>query len=225
MRIRRHAFTLVEVLIAGLLMTVIFIGLWNLFTGGSKMMDYGTWYSATTSEVKVGLRKLREDIGKANYPTVISPTGIDDNGGVTKPGYEVEFKPLTNLAGAAPGAKVKILHFFLCRPEKKDFTPSSENQTPEEIECFLESEGRTLRYRKVAKVGSPGAEELYNKVFMRDVDEVKIDRRDLKAAGKTGADLVGMVDITITCAHQVYKDKMKVKETTTARVAVAQKQL
>ncbi|MBI4862535.1 MAG: prepilin-type N-terminal cleavage/methylation domain-containing protein, partial [Candidatus Riflebacteria bacterium] len=47
---RGRAFTLVEMLLASALATVVALALWQLFSSGLRAMSYGTWYSGSTAE-------------------------------------------------------------------------------------------------------------------------------------------------------------------------------
>src|SRR5437899_1507594 len=81
----RGAMTLVEILVALVVISIFIVGLWELFISGSRGMAYGTWYSTTLAELRTGLRRVHDDLGHATSPSVILPTTVtvDD----TTPGF------------------------------------------------------------------------------------------------------------------------------------------
>lgn len=208
----RRGFTLIEILVAGAILTVVFVMLFQLFMGGTRAMEYGTWYSNSISQLKVGLRKLREDIGKANFPTIINPTAVDDTK-VSDATYFFKFKNGVTTLGAG---NVTLMEFYVCKPQRN--LPPPNDKPGEEIRCILEARGKNLHYVKTG--AGVNAEELTdgNKIFIQDVEKVEINVRDM-AAG-SGADVRSMCDFKITCAHPIQTEK-KATEETSARVSIS----
>lgn len=207
----RRGFTLIEILVGGAILTVVVIMLFQLFMGGTRAMEYGTWYSNSISQLKVGLRKLREDIGKANFPTTINATEVDDKN-FDKPQWFFKFKDGVTTLGAG---NVTLMEFSICKPARN---LSGDTRAGQEIQCKLEARGKNLHYVKTG--AGVNAEELTdgNKIFIQDVEKVEIKVRDM--AANSGADVRSMCDFTITCAHPVQTEK-KAFESTSARVSIS----
>jgi hypothetical protein len=207
----RRGFTLLEIIVGAFILTLVFVMLFKLFMGGTRAMEYGTWYSNSVTQMKIGLRKLREDIGKANFPTVLNPTSVDDSKS-TVPQYFFKFANGTTTLGAG---NVTLMEFYICKPARN---LPADTRPGQEIVCKLEARGKNLHYSKTG--AGVNAEELSdgNKIFIQDVEKVEIKVRDM-AAG-SGADIRSMCDFTVTCAHPVQTNK-KASETTSARVSIS----
>src|SRR5687768_10238657 len=105
----RRAFTLVEMLVAVALTSLVMIFMWNLFVSGSKSMAYGTWYSGSIAQLRRSLTMLRQDIGKATYPSLVQQTNINVTDG--DPNFYIGMKsgpPVTLTKG---GGTQALLHF------------------------------------------------------------------------------------------------------------------
>lgn len=217
-----RAFTLVEMLIASAVTTVMMIMLWRMWSTTSQATEFGTWYTTRLSEMRTGIRKLREDVGKANYPTTIKQDDIDDTKAGTEE-YFFKYKASVDLSTNAAGNRIPILRWYICKPTKQGL-PGTPDEAGDEILCTLDAVGKNLHYKKERKAGTVNPEELYDKVLIHDAIKVEVAVRDNPDNVK-GADVRGAADITVEVAHPVYPEKKRARETTTARVAVPQKPL
>lgn len=207
----RRGFTLIEIIVGSFILTVVFVMLFKLFMGGTRAMEYGTWYSNSVSQMKVGLRKLREDIGKANFPTVINPTAVDDS----KAGVAQYFFKFANGTTTLGTGNITLMEFYICKPARN---LPGDTRPGQEILVKLEARGKNLHYSKTG--AGVNAEELSdgNKIFIQDVEKVEIRVRDM--AANSGAEIKSMCDFTVTCQHPVQKEKRAI-ESTSARLAVS----
>ncbi|MBF0548227.1 MAG: prepilin-type N-terminal cleavage/methylation domain-containing protein [Candidatus Riflebacteria bacterium] len=75
----KKAFTLIEVMIASVILVGFLYGVYELFMSFRRVNDRGMWVSKTTNEVRNGLNLLRQEISKATVPTTITQTGGDSS--------------------------------------------------------------------------------------------------------------------------------------------------
>jgi hypothetical protein len=211
-----RAITLVEGLLALLLFSLVMIGMWNLVSTGTRQMAYGTWYSSTIAEIRTGLARLREDLGRASFPSVITPTNVtvqdvDTNGLSYRDG-------LTNVEGNA--GTLPIMSFLICKPKREGFPDAADNRPETKIRVTFEARGNVLYYKKAPEPGTTAAPgDLYDRILIRDVRSINLAVR----AAKVG-DQLGVVDIEIKTVYPTDK-KREVGEKTTAKLAVKYKTL
>lgn len=84
-RHKKHAakkgFTLVEVLLAVTLFSILFAGVFQLQNSALTSFNVGIWKAESQRTLAMGLKLIRDDIEKATYPSVMFPDGtmIIDN--------------------------------------------------------------------------------------------------------------------------------------------------
>lgn len=118
----RRAFTLVEVLIACVVMALFMTGVYQLFIGGSKTAGRAQWISGTVDQLRNTLSYLSRDIRSATYPTTLfSDTFFDpcDNADQSVP----EQFYLRILKDGSPiqtpsSGELKVMTWVVCEPEK-----------------------------------------------------------------------------------------------------------
>jgi len=69
MRKRRFGFTLVEILVAAGVLSIFFVGVFNIYRSGSNVFRSGNWRMVTQKKLQLALQQIREDIERANGAT------------------------------------------------------------------------------------------------------------------------------------------------------------
>ncbi|NCB40606.1 MAG: prepilin-type N-terminal cleavage/methylation domain-containing protein, partial [Erysipelotrichia bacterium] len=67
----KHAFTLVEVVIACLILALFMTGVYQLFIGGSKTAGRAQWVNGTVDQLRNALSFLSREIRSSTYPTTL----------------------------------------------------------------------------------------------------------------------------------------------------------
>lgn len=208
----RHAVTLVEMLVAVSITSLIMILLWNLFGSGSRSVAYGTWYSSRTAELRTFLRMFREDLAKATYPSKIEPSKITVTD--SDPEHHVGYKKGRTTLTRGGGAQ-ELLRFHICKPDRTAMTDAP--LQPADILCVVEAKGNVIHYKK-SGTGDVRAEETFDKDVIRDVEWVDLALRE------TSADVEATLVIKIRVVHPTEKGKGG-EETTTARIGIKRREL
>lgn len=123
----RLAFTLIEVLIACVVMAMFMTGVYQLFIGGSKTAGRGQWINGTVDQMRNTLNYLGREIRSATYPTTLfSDTFYDpcDNKDLSVPGqfYLRIYKDGAPISVPASG-DLKVMSWVVCEPEKPKNSP------------------------------------------------------------------------------------------------------
>lgn len=207
---KSRGLTLVEILVATLLTSLIMIVLWNLVGSGSKAAAYGTWYSSRIAELRNGLRMLREDLAKSTYPSTITPSSVNVTEGDANfhIGYKKDQTDLT-------GGNIDILVFHICKPDRSAM-PAPENYPKADITCTLQARGTVLHYTK-AGTGNVKPEETFDKDLIRDVQWVKCELIE-----NNGTDGEASLVVTVRVRHPFQTEK-GAEERTVAKLAIKRK--
>lgn len=174
--VRRRGVTLLEVLVSTAVLAVMVLMVWQLASGTLRAFSTGAWYSATTRELRTGLIRVAEDLSRASYPSVLTPTtmviSLDDDRHFThlRTGK-------TDLARAPAGQTLPLIAFWLCRPHRTGL-PEGQNSERLQIQARLEARGSTLHYRKVAHFGEPLPRDLFDADLVHNVASITIDLPD-----------------------------------------------
>lgn len=123
----KRAFTLVEVLIACVVMAMFMTGVYQLFIGGSKTAGRAQWISGTVDQMRNTLSYISRDIRSATYPTTLfSDTFYDpcDNSDISVPAqfYLRIHKDGAPIPVPASG-ELKVMSWVVCEPEKPKNSP------------------------------------------------------------------------------------------------------
>ena len=222
-RSRRPAFTLIEMLVAMFITSLVCIVLWDLFGSGTRAMAYGTWYSSRIAELRTTLRILREDLAKATYPSVIK---------LSRPSVTVTDTDPNFYVGYHPGKTTfpftgNLLLFHICRPDR---TAMPEATPACDILGTLEGAGAIGRYSRKGQSGTYGPEEEYNPAKLldtvHDVDFVEVTLipnvvGDADGSQATG-DSTGTLTLKIHCTYPWDKQK-GCEETTNCKLNIKYK--
>ena len=137
-------------------------------------MAFGTWRSGSTTELRNGLRRLREDLGKASYRAEITETAVtvnrtadywfkfqNGNGGDD----QAPIRYSESVALARGGGRTTLWTWRICQTGRPD--------RPVVIEAALIADGQKLLFSKKAVEGTPDPVDLYaEKAIMNDVTNI-----------------------------------------------------
>lgn len=194
-KLRRRAFTLVEVMVACVIMAGFMAVVYRLFIGGSQSAGRAQWISGTVDQLRNGLTLLNREIKSATYPTTLfSDTFFDpcDNADKDVPA-EFYMKVLKTGAPIVPptAGELKIMTWVVCEPEKPpqagkilkhelylDHLKTSANVPLGNLrlktEAFTYTTDKTGEYAKSGKLNlTPFKAESRNKVLINDVQHVE----------------------------------------------------
>jgi len=76
----KTGFTLVEILIAAVVLSLFMTGLFSLYRGGSNLSNSTIWAQQTINQLKLACREINTSLKKSTYPSSITfPGQITDN--------------------------------------------------------------------------------------------------------------------------------------------------
>lgn len=197
---RRPGYTVLEILIAITVFSLLFIMVMDMFSKASRDFNLTSWRTAAKQRLSQKLALLRLDFDKANYPCAVFPGGtvIYDGASVPATADDVDRDPGVNyyvryLEGKASGDTAGNTKLLEWRIRKPDYMPGTETflsqetkdkaaQNAKEIRC-------TLSLQTDAATGAP--ELIYERagnaterhVVASGVQEVDIQGKAVKPAG------------------------------------------
>ena len=120
----RKAFTLVEVVIALAIFSLLLVGIYNVFIGGSKTAGKGQWINNTVDQMRNALSFISTEIRKATYPTTMFKDTIYDpcdNNDKKVPGkYYLRILKDGTPINVPSSDKLKIMDWCVCSSEKPE---------------------------------------------------------------------------------------------------------
>lgn len=166
----KKAFTLVEIIVAAAVLTLVISVGYALFVNFSTSFTKGGWSLNAQNSLRNTLTFVREEMQKASYKTIITINKFE----IDKDNYKF-FISNSSLVGDAPddNDKIKVTNgpvakWFICRP--------SENNPPE-FSCRLSLEGGKLVYTKRQTGGGSSEDglaehEISGRVLAENIDYV-----------------------------------------------------
>lgn len=190
-----RGFTLVEVIIASLVMVVFMTGVYQLFIGSSRSASRSQWINGTVDQMRNATTFLTREIRASTYPTTLfSDTFYDpadnDDWSVPEKFYLRILKDGEAINTPAAG-ELKIMSWVVCEPERPGNEPGkiTENElylvhkqnTTEGPIGDLQYHKRTFNYTtdpnnnyarsgRLTKTAIP--EETFNRPLVSDVQHV-----------------------------------------------------
>ena len=191
----QKAMTIMEILIGAAIMSIAAIGIYELFFSGAKTAALSMWRTKSNTELRNTFQLLRNDMGRASYPSTITDMGTD-----------IEKDVKCTIAGGRTeaGSDKTLVDFYMCKPE---MAIAGTNKAGERIHCVLALEGNKIRYTR------DGPNPM-NKVVISDVEYVDISS---EAAADDAEKSV--VTIEVGTIHPKF-ETTKVIDKTTAKVEV-----
>jgi len=192
----KRAFTLVEIIVACVVLAMFMIGVYQLFIGGSKTAGRAQWISGTVDQMRNALQIISRDIRSATYPTTLfSDTFFDpcDNPDISVPAqYYLRILKDGEQIKAPPSGELKVMSWVMCEPEKPPTQPGKLIRNEIWLDHALETPGGPVANLRIkteafsyttnaqgsyAKSGnlslSPIPEESRNRVFVNDVEYIE----------------------------------------------------
>jgi prepilin-type N-terminal cleavage/methylation domain-containing protein len=121
---KRKAFTLVEVIIALAIFSLLLTGIYRVFIGGSKTAGKGQWINTTVDQMRNALSFISAEIRKATYPTTMFKNTIYDpcdNNDKKVPGkYYLRILKEGTPINVPSSDKLKIMDWCVCSSEKPE---------------------------------------------------------------------------------------------------------
>ena len=121
---KRKAFTLVEVVIALAIFSLLLAGIYKVFIGGSQSAGKGQWINNTVDQMRNSLSFISNEIRKATYPTTMFKNTIYDpcdNNDKSVPGkYYLRILKEGSPITVPSSDKIKIMDWCVCSSEKPE---------------------------------------------------------------------------------------------------------
>jgi len=166
--IQKRGFTLVEIIVAAMVMVILFGGVFKLFRSGTSILKGGMWVNKAQNQVRNTLTLLRDEIGKASELSQVTYSGVSLD---TSIDCKFKFKPGTtdkNFSGT-------IFKFYQCQTAVnlpgQTFGGSA-------VLCEVSKRGSQLVMTKKCERGNPDQQMFANRVLLDDLVEIKIEELD-----------------------------------------------
>jgi prepilin-type N-terminal cleavage/methylation domain-containing protein len=134
---KKSGFTLIEILVASVVLSLFLGGLYTLFGGGQRIAAKSSWLQFTIDRLRMTQQAVFKAIKTSSYPSTISPSNIYDAGGTEdNPGTNAGNYFVNLVAGTGKITAPDIIKsndgVFLVttrsEPEMAKFQDSSENK-------------------------------------------------------------------------------------------------
>ncbi|OQA78363.1 MAG: hypothetical protein BWY32_01990 [bacterium ADurb.Bin243] len=200
----KKAFTMVEMLMALAVLSMLTYGLYTLFSRTVKNVDIGDWKSRAQTKLRTAMKQLGKDIGGATYPSTIklNDTVIEKD---TK--WNLKFKEGNTVI---KGSSDTLLEFYICTPARD----IPDDKSPQKIiKCVLKANNDSpdhtrLIYEKTIEKGTAAPIDDIKKTILAE-DVTYFDAKLVKAEDTSSYDAANRVKyllrIEIQCAHPRYE--------------------
>lgn len=176
MKFNKRAFTLVEILIASVVLAMLMTVVYKLYFGVSRSFQKGSWSLNAQNKLRNSLNYVREEMQKASFKTIVGLNGVV--GTDTANPFKVANGEITNG---------KIATWYICLP----FVSYDATSPGAVYQCELKLNGGKLIYTKALIDGSDpkGVEHAVNNyVIIRNVSKIEVSTEnfdvDKMSAGK-----------------------------------------
>jgi len=138
--IKNTGFTVVEVLLAVSIFSVLFIGIFQLQNIALTSFNVGIWKSESQRTLTLGLKMIRDDIEKATYPSKMFPDGTMIYDGNTPPSSYTPQDPTTAATDPCVANITKCyLQYKPGAPNTGELTPPGQGQVINLMTFFIYS--------------------------------------------------------------------------------------
>ncbi len=196
--------TLVEILIAAMVISMTFSAVYFVYRGVTKSFTATNWSLTMQTHARNGLTFLREEMQRASYKTTIKISEVQVE----------EDKQMKVKEGTTQGDAV-LAEWFIGIPFRTD--------VPSSGACFkssVELSGGKLLYKKVLESGTNPGEPVFNgRVLMENVSSASIAVSAFDVDAATGSQLV-TVAVELHHPDKDHFPNTKVIEQTGAKVDV-----
>lgn len=206
--------TLVEVVIAASIMSMLMYFVYQLFSSFARSQDVGHWSLSTTRQLRNGLTLLRNELTRVTKPEVVTQKGsesfVTGNGDQEKFLYVPDSMPFST---EDINVDQRLMHFYMCRPGRQNL-PGKSNIAPEILSGQLFLEGGKLKYRRIIESQPADFEEKISElhqVISENISKIDIATKEIDAADELSVKNRNFIVITLTARHPRYTNSM-VKE-------------
>lgn len=210
----KYGLTLVEVVIAASIMSMLMYFVYQLFTSFARSQDVGHWSLTTTRQLRNGLTLLRNELTRVTKPEVVTQKGskpfVTGNGDQETFLYIPDSMP---FATEDINTNQRLLHFYMCRPGKQDL-PGESNIAPEILSGQLFLEDGKLKYRRIIESQPAEFEEKISElqqVISEDISRIEIATKEIDATDELSVKNRNFITITLMARHPRYTNSV-VKE-------------
>jgi prepilin-type N-terminal cleavage/methylation domain-containing protein len=234
----RRAFTALEMLVAVTVFAMLFYGVFQLQNSALTTFNIGYWKAETQRKLVNGLKRVRDNVEKATYPSMIfedgtmiygatpptifayqKPSDDANNGGIAGlENYYLRYKPCPGNAPITVPTNGPIISFYKCTPNIK-----SQLMAKSEVATFTNMGGTQIPVQIIWR--GPNANSNHPAIQYKEgnndafdiipyVTEVLITARDIKPPGVQGAN----GHYSIYNVHAVINLKITLSSATDGRV-------
>ena len=210
----KRAFTLIEVLIAAAVLSMLFTILYKVYNGVTNSFKRSNWTLKTQSSTRNQLTYIREEIQRSSYQSRITPSSvtIDDS-----PAYQFRTNaPVTQ--GMADlqeftGSAGTIATWFICKPAR------TVGVIELEIQCTLAYQNKQLLYTRAVSGTAPNETSLTNKVLLDDVEKIGIRLQD-EDPGSGKISRLFVLKVWVKHPDTVHFPNLMVEEQSAAKIEI-----
>ncbi len=210
-----QGFTLVEIMVAASVLAILFYFVYLLFASFARTQEMGHWNLTTIKQLRNGLTLLRNEIGRATYPEVVTQKGSEafdtGNGDLERFLYVPAVIPFET---EAINIDQKLIQFFMCRPGRSSL-PGTTDIGPELITGTLSLEGGKLRYRRTIESQPAEFEEKISEIsqiIADNLSKIEISTKEVPATEDLSVSNKNFLVISLTARHPRYTNTI-VRET------------
>ncbi|MDN5278729.1 MAG: hypothetical protein PWR01_2694 [Clostridiales bacterium] len=191
----KKAFTMVEVMIACVIMAMFLSVVYQLFIGGSKSAGRAQWIDSTTDQMRNAFTFLNREIKSSTYPTTLfTDTFFDPCDNPDKSVAEEFYMKILKVGEPIKppsSGELKVMSWVVCEPERPpvpgkivkntlflDYHKTSSKETLGQLrvkfEAFKFTTDKTSEYAKSGKLNlTPIAEESKSRILVNDVQFIE----------------------------------------------------
>ncbi|EKD68840.1 MAG: hypothetical protein ACD_47C00410G0003 [uncultured bacterium] len=199
----KNAFTMVEMLMALAVLSMLTYALYTLFSRTVKNVDIADWKSRMQTKLRTATKQLSKDIGAATYPATIK---LNDTVIEKDAKWNLKFKDGNTVI---KGSSDTLLEFYICTPARDIPDDTSAQKI---IKCVLKAnndsaEHTRLVYEKTMEKGTAAPLDDLKKTILAE-DVTYFDAKLIKAEDTSTYDAANKVKyllrVELQCAHIRY---------------------
>jgi prepilin-type N-terminal cleavage/methylation domain-containing protein len=209
---KNKGFTLMEVIIACAVLTLFVLGLFSLYSSGSKMGNATMWLQSTINQLKSAARQINTSIRKSSYPTKITfPHEIEE---ITNDCFKLQYKDGELITETMQKNEDIFLAATESTPAKSGF---SDKDTPASLTYHiytLNKNGDLTFYMYQQEIAAneindglnkktssfpPDGKQTYKIVLVRNVESVECHKKRKVKEGEPTNDKAQPIEIKINC--------------------------
>lgn len=201
----RSGITLVEVLVASAVLSLLITVGYRVFFAVSASFQKGNWALTTQNKLRNGLNFVREEMQKASYLSRVQINGTV----ITKEDYEFHLSAADEITGNANIAK-----WFIGIP----FKPSE--GTGAVFECELKlNDGQLLYSKQILNGGDPSERTFNNYIVIDNVSKVTLALEEVDPGEPMAGNLV-VLDVEVEHADKARHPEARIMAQSGAKIEV-----